>query len=108
MDSVFYALHAVNLLLSSKILSVTLFKIITVSRLSTLLRALLRRSGCPTNGRNWGGGSPCKPKSLNFSLLLDITPHPFPDHRPNIEKKDISNSFYSKFCLWHAFSVTKS
>ena len=33
------------------------------------------RSGCPTKGGNWGGTvSPCRPKSLNFPLLLDITP----------------------------------
>ena len=57
-----------------KILSFTLFKIITVSASSTLLRVILMgRSGCPTKGGNLGG-SPWKPKSLNFPLLLDITP----------------------------------
>ena len=44
------------------------------------------------------GGSPCKPKSLNFPFLLDITPtkklsFPVPYHRLHFEKKDISNSF---------------
>ena len=29
------------------------------------------RSGCLTKRGNWEGGSPCKPKSLNFPLLLD-------------------------------------
>ena len=32
------------------------------------------RLGCHTNGGNWVRGSPCKTKSLNFPLLLDITP----------------------------------
>ena len=29
---------------------------------------------CHTKGENWGIGSPCKTKGLNFSLLLDIIP----------------------------------
>ena len=36
------------------------------------------RLGCPTNGGNWVrsflAGSPCKPKNVEFPLLLDITP----------------------------------
>ena len=32
------------------------------------------RLGCHTTGGNLGRGSPCKTRSLNFSLLLDITP----------------------------------
>ena len=48
--------HAVNLLIWKKILSLTLFKIITVSRPTTLIRVfLMRRSGCPTKGGNLGG-----------------------------------------------------
>ena len=31
----------------------------------------MERSGCPTKQENWGRGSPCKPISLNFQLLLD-------------------------------------
>ena len=63
---------AVILLLSNKILSLNLFKIITVSRPSTHLRVFLMRAlGCPTKEENWSG-SPCKPK--NSLLLLDITP----------------------------------
>ena len=72
----FLTLHAVNISLLKKILSLTLLKIITVSRPTTLIRVfLMRRSSCSTKGGNWGGGrSSCKQKSLNFSLLLDITP----------------------------------
>ena len=48
--------HAVNLLIWKKILSLTLFKIITVSRPTTLIRVfLMRRSGCPTKGGNLEG-----------------------------------------------------
>ena len=32
------------------------------------------RLGCHTKGENWGRWSPCKTKSLKFSLLFDITP----------------------------------
>ena len=75
-------LHAVNLLIWKKILSLILFKIMTVYRLNTLLRVLLMgRSGCQDvplrEGKFsffFGGGSPYKPKSLNFALLWDITP----------------------------------
>ena len=67
-------LHADYLLLWKKIHSLTVFKIITVSRPRTLLSvSLMRRLGCPTKGEDWRGSS-CKPKSLNFPLLLDITP----------------------------------
>ena len=71
-------LHAVNLLLQKKIISLTLFKTITASRPSTVLRVFPKgRLWCPVNGGNWqeaGWGDPWKPKSLNFCLLLDITP----------------------------------
>ena len=66
-------LHAINLLLWKKILSLTIFKIITVNRSSFLLRVfLLGRSGYPTNRGHCRWGSTCKSKSLNFPLLLDI------------------------------------
>ena len=46
-------LHAVITLIWKKILSHTLFKFITISRSSTLLRVfLMGRSGCPTKGGN--------------------------------------------------------
>ena len=32
------------------------------------------RLGCHTKGDNWEKGCSCKPKSLNFPLMLDITP----------------------------------
>ena len=32
------------------------------------------RLGCHTKGGNWRRGFRCKTKSLNFSILLDITP----------------------------------
>ena len=58
------------------------------------------RLGCHTKGGNWGKGSPCKTKILNFPLLLDITPSP-----PSLpwlqttywKKKGISNSFQTNF-----------
>ena len=57
-------LHTVNFLLWKKI--------ITVSRPTTFRIFLMGRSGCPTKRGNWlGTGFPCKPKSLNFPLLLD-------------------------------------
>ena len=66
----------------------------------------MERSGCPTKQGNRGGGegSPCKPKSLNFRILLDknITYWEI----PQIMKKGISNSFldksWQKFCLQHS------
>ena len=100
-------LHAVNVALKENTLSHTLFKSTTESRPSTLLRVfLIGRSGCPTNRKNRGAGcgsSPCKPQSLNFPLLLDITltkklcPHPSLNDRPHIGKKGISNSFQTNF-----------
>ena len=87
-------LHPVNLLLRKKILSLTLFKIITVSRPSTLIRIFLKeRSGCPTKGRNWAGDFRASPKMWTFP---SVGYHPrskieslclSPDHRPYIEKK---------------------
>ena len=56
-------LHAVNFLLWKKI--------ITVSRPTTFRIFLMGRSGCPSKWGNWGGGFPCKPKSLKFPLHLD-------------------------------------
>ena len=48
--------HAVNILIWKKIISFILFKMITVSRSSTLLRFLLMgRSGCPIKGGKLGG-----------------------------------------------------
>ena len=90
--------HAINLLLRKKILSLILYKIITVSRPNTLLMIfLMERSWCPTKGGNFWEGSPSKSKSLNFPLLLDITLHqkiespcPSLDHSSHIGKKNIS------------------
>ena len=67
-------LHAENLFLRKKILSLSLFKITTLSRPSSLLRVfLVGRLKCLTKGSEMGG-SPCNRKSLNFPLLLNITP----------------------------------
>ena len=64
----FVNLHAVNLLIWKKILSLTLFKIITVNGSSTLLRVfLMGRSGCPTKGGNLGG-LPASQKVWTFPL----------------------------------------
>ena len=58
---------------------------------STIRVFLMEGPVCPTKRGNWGGESRCKPKSLNFSLLLgkNITYREI----PHIEKKYISNSF---------------
>ena len=64
-------LHAVNLLLWKKILSLTLFKIITASRPSTLLKVfLMGKSGCPNNRGNRGGELPLPAKK--FELLPSV------------------------------------
>ena len=64
-----------------------------------------------------GGGYPCKPKSLNFYLLLDITPTkkieslcPSPHHRPHIGEKVFLTAFRlilpKPFSVAHIFSHT--
>ena len=64
-------LHAVNMLLWKKILSLTLFKIITASRPSTLLKVfLMGKSGCPNNRGNRGGELPLPAKK--FELLPSV------------------------------------
>ena len=107
-------LHTVNLLLWKKILSLTLFKIITVSRTTTLIRVfLMGRSGYPTKGGNWVRVSLQGLHARTF-LFCWISPPPknhvscpSPDHRSHIGKKGNSYSFYQNFCLWRAFSVTQ-
>ena len=57
-----------------KILSLTLFKIITVSESSTLLRVfLMGRSGCPTKGENLVG-LPVRQKIWAFILCFISSP----------------------------------
>ena len=79
----FLNLHAVIILIWKKILSLTLFKIITVSRSSTLLRVfLMGRSGCPTKRGNLGGLSGSQ-KVWTFSFCWVSPPpkklsHPVP------------------------------
>ena len=86
-------LHAVNLLLWKKTLSITLFKTITISRSSILLRVFLMGiPGCPAKGGNCGV-SPWKPKNLNFPLWSPPPKNWVLNHRPHIGKKGISNSF---------------
>ena len=68
----------------------------SISRPTTLRVFLMGRSGYPTKrGNQGGGGSHCKPKSLNFPLLLDknITYLEI----AYIGKKGISNSFQISF-----------
>ena len=105
-------LHAVNLLLSKKILSLTLLKIMTVTRPSTILRVfLMGKLGCPTKEGNWGVF--LKVQKFKFPLLLDITPtkklsHPVPPLITGhiyVGKKDISNSFYINFIKHFACAV---
>ena len=74
-------LHAVNLLLWKKILSLTLLRIITVctDQAPSSEFSLLRDQDVTLRERilgkmgGGGGDSPCKTPSLNFALLLDIT-----------------------------------
>ena len=87
-------LHAINLLLWKKILSLNLFKIITVGRSTTLIKVLLMgRSGCRTKGRDSKGGS-LKTQKFEISPSVEYHPHQkieflcsSPDHRPHIGKK---------------------
>ena len=79
---------AVSLLISKKILSLTLFKIITGSRSSSLLRVfLMGRSGCPTKKKNERWGSlPVSQKVWSFSFCWKSPPaknwdHLSPDNR---------------------------
>ena len=92
-----WTLHAINLLLSKKILSLAFFKTITISRPITFQIFPYRDIRMSYWGRVLKRGCPWNTKSLNFALLLDMTPVPlsFPDHRPHIyiEKKGSSNSF---------------
>ena len=93
-------LNAADFLLWKKILSITLFKMITVSRPSTLVRFfLMGRSWCTTKGGLWvgvGSPPPCKLKCLKFLLLLG-TSEPknwYPTWSQTTYWKDsISNSF---------------
>ena len=83
-------LHAVNLLLSKKILPLTLLKIMTVSRPSTILRVfLMGKLGCPTKEGNWGVF--LKVQKFKFSPSVGYHPYqktespcPSSDHRPHI------------------------
>ena len=106
-------LHAVNLLLWKKILSLTLFKIITVSRSSIFLRVFLMGIlGCSTKGGNEGVflqaqvwtfpfcWIPTRPKSWVYLSL--------PRSQTTYWKKWLFDNFYQKFCLWSIFSVTQS
>ena len=69
-------IHAVNLLPWKKIPSFTLFKILTVTRPSTLLRILLMgRSECPTKRGELGGGLSVSPEISTFPFYW-ISPPP--------------------------------
>ena len=111
----FLTLHVVNLLLPKKILSLAPFKINPVDRPSTLPTVFLMiRLGFPTKWGNWR--SPCKRKSLKFSILFDIIPLKkvsltLPWSHPHIGKKRYPYSFYKfyqKICLWRIYLATKS
>ena len=66
-----------NLLLWKKILTLTHFKIITLIRPSTLPKVFfMGGSGVGTRGGgDCGGLSPVMPKILNFTHLVNVTPH---------------------------------
>ena len=76
---------------------------IIFSRLNTIKEFatsfLMVRSECPTKEGSWRG-SRCKPKSLNFPLMLDDQkvefPRPSPDDRPHIEK-EVGNALKLSF-----------
>ena len=109
-------LHAVNILIWKKVLSLTLFKIITVSRSSTLLRVFLMGvSGCPTKGGNLGVFQ--QARKFELSNSVGYYPHQkikfsCPLIILHILKKryllQILDKFYQNFLLRHAFSVTQS
>ena len=108
-------MHAITLLLWKKILSLFLFKVITLNRPSTLFRIVfMERSGCLTK---WViRGFPLQ-ATLNFLFLLDTTLHqnieshcPSPNQRTHIEKKVLRIAFRKtlpKILLWvRIFSYT--
>ena len=109
-------LHAVNLLLWKKILSLTLFKIVIESRPSTLLRVfLMGRLGCLTKGGNWWWVSLQTQKfelsaSVGYHTHLKLTLPVRPlmaDH--TLEKiASLLDKCYQKFCLRRIFSATQS
>ena len=100
-------------MLWKKILSLTLFKIISVSRSSTLLRIfLMGRSRCPTMGDNWGVGLP--PASVKVLTPPFFWIHPPPhqkiespcpsrDHWPF---KEILAKFFPATCIFSYTIVT--
>ena len=97
------ALHALNSLLWKKILSLTLFKIMSIRRPTTLNRVFLTgTSGCLTKGGNLGG-LPANPKDSTFAFCWispprkNCVPCLSPDHKPYIGEKAISNSLYTNF-----------
>ena len=66
-------LHAVNLSLWKKIVSPTLFKIITLSRPTTPIRFfLMGKSGCSTKGESWGVS--LQAQKFDFSPSVEYCP----------------------------------
>ena len=105
-------LHAVITLIWKKILSHTLFKFITISRSSTLLRVfLMGRSGCRTKEGNLAGLLASQ-KVWTFPFCWISTPlknwFPLsPDHTQYIGKK-VSLTAFRQILSKLAFSVTQS
>ena len=111
-------LHAVNILIWKKIPSLTLFKIITVSRSSTLLRVfMIGKLGCPTKGgKLWA--VPESQNVWNFPFcwisLPPKTLSPFVPWSNSVYwgKKSylqqLLDKFYETFCLRHVFWVKQS
>ena len=117
-------LHVANLLFWTKMFSHTLFKIITVSRPSTLLRMFLMGSqDFPLQGGL--GGSELKPKIFNLPLLLNVSSYQTKlsppifiyissslsfEHRPDIGKKVSLRAFRQilpkSLLAMHIFSFT--
>ena len=95
-------LHGLNFLIWKTIIWLPVFKIITVSRSSTLLWVVLMGgSGCHTAGEN-SGVLPANQKVWTFPFRwISLPPKTWvplsPDYRPHSVKKGISNSFSTNF-----------
>ena len=96
-------LHAVSLLLWKKIFLLTLFKIVLVTRPSTLLRVFfMRRTGCLTKEGTWGFSLKIQKFELPPSVGYPASPKTWvppslPWSQTTYWQKSISNSFQTNF-----------
>ena len=109
-------LHAVSILIWKKMLSLTLFKIITVSWSGTLLRVFLMADQVvPLKEVICGVPQQAKKFELSPTVgyhfhrkLSDSVPWSHSIYWKNRYLLQLWDKFYQKFCLRHAFSVTQS